>query len=328
MKYTEAREQFFHWLAPAKLSAATITAYRSDLDVIASLIGDPKKISVTDLRRDTMRRAFATYAPSRSKATIQRAHYSWSKFFSFLVADEIVEGSPMAGVPCPKLDKRSPKPLEGWEEDLTYRLLSALKSGCRGGRDPWPELDVAVMATLFAVGTRASELLALDIRSVEGRPPTQVIHIIGKGNKPRSVPIAPELDIVLGDYLSSRRERYPTWKPKGTDPLFVGAKIAPKANGGTRLTYPQLNYLIKTGLESAGFGNRRRKGAMAHAFRHTFGTVLASQGTSVVEIKNMMGHATLNTTQGYLESLAIHQREAAIRNTVYEALGKLTAADT
>lgn len=330
MKYAEARDAFFDWLKPAKRSPNTLKAYRCDLDMISALLGSNKPLQVADLTRDRMRRAFGIYAETRSGSTISRVQGTWSKFFDFLVADGILEGNPMAAVPRPKRDRRQPKPLAGWDEDLDYKLLRALKDGCRKGRHPWPELDVAVVAMLFATGVRAAELLSLNIGSVEGRPPKQVVRVrSGKGKRDRAIAIGPELDEILGNYLESRRERYPIWKPKGTDPLFVANRPAKEGrSGGARLTYGQLQHLLETGLESAGFGNRRQPGTLAHAFRHTFGTVLAANGARVTVIRELMGHESLNTTQGYIDSVGRDQRDDAALNTVYAALAKLDGAGT
>lgn len=331
MRYSEARDAFFDWLAPAKRSRNTLDAYRSDLDTVADIIagkGDPDRIEVAELTRDLMRRAFGAYAAPRAKATITRCHGTWRQFFDFLVAEGHLEGNPMAAVTRPKREHRQPKPLQGWDEGLDHKLLLALKDGCRKGRHPWPELDVAIVGTLFATGLRAGELLALNVSSVEGRPPDQVVRVRGgKGKKDRAIAVSEELDFVLGIYLESRRERYSTWKPKGSDPLFVAAKPGEPKTGGGRMTYGQLSYLLDSALTSAGFGDRRAEGTLAHAFRHTFGTVLASEGARILDIRDLMGHSTLTTTQGYIDSVGREQRDAAARNTVYSALGKIYADD-
>lgn len=335
MKLDDAVTDFFSWLAPRKLAASSLAAYRQDLEMVgrelAAAAGkDAEKLAIKDLTKSNVRSAFAGFSESRSKASILRAHSTWNQFFDFLVADGVVEGNPMAAVSRPKADERKPKPLDGWDEDVSALLLSSAAEGRRTGRSAWPELDVALIATLLATGVRRSELLAMNVGSVEGRPGSQTIRVVGKGAKPRTIPVEEALDAVLGAYLESRKARYPTWKPADRDPLFVSPRQRkgddPKS-GGVRMTPRQLHYLLEESLRAAGLSNRRVKGAMAHAFRHTYGTTLAADGAPVSAIRKLMGHSSINTSQGYIDSLAREERSVAAKNRVYKVLEKMTEED-
>lgn len=318
MRYQAAVEQFFNWLAPRKLAATTRAAYGQDLDVIAQRVGSLDKLNIDQLDRLALRTAFADYSVDHSKASILRAHSTWRQFFDFLVADGLTEGSPMAAIARPKADERQPRPLEGWAEDTVTQLLTALADGKRPGRNPWPHLDVAVVATLLATGARRSELLAMNLDALEGRAGEQVIRVVGKGAKPRTIPVEEGLDQVLGGYLESRKARFPDWKAKPGDALFVSAAK------NERLNARQLHYLLEQSLVAAGLASRRHKGAMAHAFRHTYGTTLAADGAPVAAIRKLMGHSSINTSQGYIDSLARDERTAAARNRVYDVLDGLS----
>ena len=334
---TAASDDFFAWLAPRKLSAASVKAYRQDLMMISRCVADvvtkkAEDLTLDDLNKANMRSAFGDYAEDHGKASILRAHSTWCRFFDFLVMDGIIEGSPMAAINRPKSDERKPKPLDGWDEDTVERLLTSLMKGEREGRYIWPELDFAVVTTLLATGVRRSELLAMNVNAVEGRPGEQVIRVVGKGAKPRTIPVEAEIDTILGHYLESRKARFPGWKPKPDDPLFVSpktgvaAKSAPKSDprtGGNRLTERQLHYQLEQCLAAAGLGNRRHKGAMAHAFRHTYGTTLAADGAPVSAIRKLMGHSSINTSQGYIDSLAREERQVAARNRVYDVINNV-----
>jgi integrase/recombinase XerD len=327
----QAVDSFFAWLSPRKLSAASTRAYKQDIVVISRCIAhaatkQTQQLTLTDLSKANMRSAFGEFAEEHSKASILRAHSTWRQFFDFLVADGIVDGSPMAAINRPKGDERSPKPLDGWDEDTVHRLLTSLANGERKGRYIWPELDLAVVTMLLATGVRASELLAMNVGSVEGRPGEQVIRVVGKGAKPRTIPVEAEIDTILGRYLEARKARFPGWKPKDKDPLFVSAKAVPGTelhNGGNRLTDRQLHYMLEQCLAAAGLSNRRHVGAMAHAFRHTYGTTLAADGAPVAAIRKLMGHSSINTSQGYIDSLAREERQVAARNRVYDVIDDL-----
>jgi integrase/recombinase XerD len=328
MKLSEANQSFLAWLSPRKLAQSSTAAYRQDLEMLTrelvSATNTPaENLTVEHLSKTNMRTAFATYSEHHSKASILRMHSTWRQFFDFLVSDGIVEGSPMAAINRPKADTRQPKPLDGWDEDTVTRLLQSVADGERRGRNVWPEQDLAIIATLLATGVRRSELLAMNVNALEGRPGEQLIRVMGKGAKPRSIPVEAEIDIILGQYLESRKARFPGWKPRPDDPLFCSPRkvtASEHREGGKRMSDMQLHYLLDQCLSAAGLGNRRHKGAMAHAFRHTYGTTLAADGAPVAAIRKLMGHSSINTSQGYIDSLAREERSVAARNRVYDVL--------
>ena len=334
MKYANAREQFIDW-GTLSWKPSTITAYRSDLEIIASTIGDTSKLTLSAFTRESIRKAFSTYGAGKAKTTIERRRSTWRLFFDFLVSENLVPGSPMGAVRKVKLGQRHPKPLKGWDEDLDYKLLVQLRDGCRYvghecpkppqrcQRHPFIELDMAIIAMLFATGFRASELLSLNIGSIEGRRGKQTITVTGKGDVERTVPIEPLLDDLLGKYLDGRRERYPTWKPKDSDPLFCTFKTEGTA-GGIRMNPAQLDYFLRTALQSAGFGNAAQRGTMAHAFRHTYGTGLVASGAPILQVRTLMGHKSVATTEGYVDLLMEEARSAAGGNTLYKALERIS----
>jgi integrase/recombinase XerD len=310
------------------LAATSTAAYRQDLEMLtrelATTAGTPIcDLDVDHLTKTNMRAAFATYSEHHSKSSILRMHSTWRQFFDFLVSDGLVEGSPMAAINRPKADARQPKPLDGWDEDTVSRLLQSVADGERKGRNSWPEQDLAIVAMLLATGVRRSELLAMNVNALEGKPGEQVVRVIGKGAKPRTIPVEAEIDIILGRYLESRKARFTGWKPKPDDPLFVSPRKVTaneQRDGGKRMSDMQLHWLLEQSLNAAGLGNRRHKGAMAHAFRHTYGTTLAADGAPVAAIRKLMGHSSINTSQGYIDSLAREERNVAARNRVYDEL--------
>lgn len=291
---------------------------------------DFKTSPVTALNKHVLRAAYAAYGSGedrnpkkeRAKSTVHRRHQDWREFFDFLVIDGYTEGSPMAAVRIAKPDKRGALALDRWEEDSIPRLLKSSENGDRKGRSPWPERDVAVVAVLLATGVRASEFCDMTIGSVQGKHPEYYVRVVGKGDKARTIPIEPEIDQTLGTYLESRKERFPKWKQKRSDPLWLGDK---NEDGTKAMTRWQLDYILERSLAVAGI--ERQKGAMAHAFRHTYGSILAASGMSIVGIANLMGHESVVTSQGYISSIARDERAGAAKNSVYEALNKLNTTE-
>jgi integrase/recombinase XerD len=139
---------------------------------------------------------------------------------------------------------------------------------------------------------------------------------MGKGRKERTVPIEEPLERIIEGYLGRRRERFPGVKLGPKAPLFVDRKGDRMREGGAR-------YLVTTSLRHAGLSGRVPRGALVHALRHTFATRLAEDGASATEIQALLGHESLNTSQGYIDATANATRQAARANRTYRTLRQL-----
>jgi site-specific recombinase XerD len=309
----------------------TLLAYRRDLDSLIAILARQagcaaESLTIGQVTGRPLRSAFADFAQPRSAPSVGRAWSVWNQFFSFLVADGVVPGNPMGTVDRPRPPRRSPKPLRG--PDTPEQLLesvaghgqSAADPGAPAGRGPrrrpWPERDLAIVAVLLCSGLRSSELLELKIGSIDGRPGERFMKVRGKGEKERTIPIEPELDAVIEEYLRSRSQRLAGREPGRSDPLFVGPAGAPLGRGG-------LQYLVGRAYREAGVSASVPQGALVHALRHTFATRLAQDGASAVEIMRLLGHASLTTSQNYIDATAREQREAVRSNRTHQALRKL-----
>ena len=312
-------EAFFVSRAPKKDSPHTVAAYRRDLDAVgrhaAEVVGiGVEQLQCIDLEAKVLRVAFARFAQSRAKSSIARAWSVWNAFFGFLVGEQIVAGNPMSAVAKPRPVNGSPKPLKG--EDAAERLLTAVASGARGGRHPWPQRDVAVLAVLLLTGVRSSELLGLTVGDVAGPVGERRLRVRGgKGDADRVLPVEPELELLLEDYAFSREVRLGCGGRSG-DPLFVDHR-------GVVLSRNQLQYLVRQCYRVAGVSDQVERGALVHALRHTFATRLGQSGASAVEVMELLGHRSLQSSQGYIKATARELREAARANSVYVSLRRL-----
>jgi len=319
-------EAFFAARRPRKESSHTTAAYRLDLAAITTLAAAERGVAVADLSladldRDTLRSAFGVHADGHAAASVLRTWSAWNQFFTFCVADGFTTGNPMASVARPRRPPRQPKPLRG--EDTPEQLLRRLAAGeiaAGGRRDPWPERDVAVLALALVTGLRSAELLSLTVGSLAGRPGERRVHVVGKGGKSRSVPVEPGLEAVLDGYLASRRDRLPAERPGRDTPLLVDRAGQPLRRGG-------LQYLVRSAYREAGLHDRVPTGANVHALRHTFATRLAEDGATASEIMTLLGHASIATSQGYIDSTNREQRAAAAANRTYRVLDELAATD-
>ncbi|MET8551550.1 tyrosine-type recombinase/integrase [Micromonospora zamorensis] len=314
-------EEFLTARATRKPSPHTLAAYRRDLHAVAALVAEDAAtplpfgaLSITDLSPRVMRAAFARFAAPRAPASVHRAWSTWNSFFTFLVADGIVAGNPMPAVGRPRALLPQPKPLRGADTPEVLLASAARDEGRQ--RDPWPERDVAVLAVALCAGLRLSELLALRVGSLGGRPGERRIEVLGKGGRPRVVPIEADLDRVLVDYLDSRARRFGSRSVRPDSALLVDRHGEPLRRGG-------LQYLVESCFRRAGIGDRVPRGARLHALRHTFATRLAEDGASAAEIMRLLGHASLASSQTYIEVTAGQQREAVRANRTNRALAAL-----
>jgi integrase/recombinase XerD len=302
----------------AKPSPHSERAARTDFTSIHTHLGGivgAEDVVLGDLNAKALRLAFARFAENHAAASIARAWSTWNQFYGFLVAEELVAGNPMAAVAKPKIKRRTPKPLQG--EDAPEQLLTTTAAGTRPARWPWPERDLAFLATALLAGLRLSELLSLNVGSIDGRAGERRINVMGKGRKERTVPIEDPLQELIDAYMATRRERFPGVKLTPKSPLFVDRR-------GDRLKRGGAYYLVEKSYQAAGLGNRVPAGAMVHALRHTYATRLAEDGASATEIQALLGHESLNTSQGYIDATANATRQAARANRTYRTLEKLT----
>lgn len=306
----------------AKPSPHTVAAYRRDLVGVAGCAArvsgvDPGGLVLSDLTSRVLREAFADFGEERAASSVVRAWSTWNGFFGFWVAEQVVAGNPMSAVPRPRVRPSTPKPLMG--EDTPERLLEALARGARRARDPWPERDLAVLALALLTGMRSAEMLSLRVDSLGGRSGERRIRVVGKGGGERVLPIEVPLEVLLEGYLESRRVRFGV--VQGGDPLLVD-------NRGEGLRRGGLQYLVKQCYRHAGVHDRVARGTLVHALRHTFATRLAEDGASVTEIMHLLGHASVTSSQAYIEVTARAQREAAGSNRTYGVLRRLAGSES
>jgi site-specific recombinase XerD len=316
----EAIDEFFLARMPRKHSKHTLDAYRRDLaavvaqlELVTGTTADELAVDALDVR--TLRRAFAGIS-HQSAATISRTWSTWNQLFAFLVAEQTLPGNPMAAVEKPRVPKSRPKAIVG--DDSIERLIQTAAKGRKGARNPWPERDFAIIVTLLTCGLRLSELLDLRIKSLDGPSGDRVIGVRGKGNKERTVPLEPEVERILADYLESRLRRFPGRISPG-DALFV-------ANDGQPMRRGALQYLVDQLYREAGIRTKVPAGALVHALRHTFATSLARNGASGTELQRLLGHESLATTQRYVDATAREVRQAARANDAYRVLRAVEAA--
>ncbi|KAA2265751.1 tyrosine-type recombinase/integrase [Solihabitans fulvus] len=319
MHVLDAQDAFFLARRPRKDSPHTTAAYRRDLAGVNVLLAEVtgrsvEGLAVEELTTGVLRSAFGQFADSHAKSSVLRAWSTWNQFLTFCVADELLAGNPMAAVARPKAPPLVPKPLRG--EDTPEQLLSAAADGARRARDPWPERDVLVIALGLVAGLRSAEMRSLTLGSVVGRPGERRLHVLGKGSRDRSVPIEPAMERIVEVYLESCRRRFRAGR-------FGRGSALLRDRAGEPIGRGALEYLVRSCYRWAGLHDRVPSGANLHALRHTFATRLAEDGASASEIMALLGHASLATSQNYIEATARERRAAVASNRTYRALGEV-----
>lgn len=237
---------------------------------------DPAEINSLAVRAfiaDLHRSEIARSSIARKLATLR-------SFFRYLCREGVVQANPARLVSTPKLAKRLPAHLSVDEVD---RLL-----GSPGGQDAQGVRDRAILELFYASGIRLSELVGLDLNSLDLRE--RFVKVRGKGNKERIVPIGSKAVTALRRYLDRRKESIavPAWGRLGPQALFLN-------RFGGRLSARSMARILLKYLKRSGLGPK----ITPHGLRHSYATHLLEAGADLRTIQELLGHSRLSTTQRY-----------------------------
>lgn len=274
------------WLVHERRQAdLTVKAYRTDLFAFlgfcAEHLGDiPTLDQLTNLATIDFRAWLAArHRDGHARTSIARALASLRSFYRYLDRQHGRHNPAIKALRTPRLDQRLPRPLSSDQAiDLVDNVPAASREDWIGKR------DTALLLLLYGAGLRIGEALALN-RGAIGRQPVSLrqLTITGKGGKQRLVPILPIIGKALDDYLRSCP--YPLGDGA---PLFIGLR-------GKRLQPALLRRHVQTLRQMLGLPET----ATPHALRHSFATHLLSDGADLRTIQELLGHASLSTTQSY-----------------------------
>jgi integrase/recombinase XerC len=269
-----AVERFLRYLsAERNASNYTCINYALDLKEFFAFLGRRSLKSVTPMEV----RRFVAHLSTRQQArrTIARKLSCLRSFFRYLCREETLDHNPAASIPTPRLERRLPAFLD---EQQTVRLLETPT------KERWLGLrDRAILETLYSTGIRVSELTGLNLEDLDEISGTLVVR--GKGKKERLCPVGETALKAVRTYLARR----PTGKKLRVPyALFVSQK-------GTRLTVRQIDRLLARYVQAAGLPSA----VSPHSLRHSFATHLLDRGADLRSVQELLGHASLSTTQIY-----------------------------
>jgi integrase/recombinase XerC len=269
-----------------RLSANTQGAYERDIRQFVEFLSEywrePASLARLNLLIAADIRAFlaARRADDTGSRSLSRALSSLRAFFDFLERAELLQNRAILMVALPKIPHSIPKPLT---EPAAAAVINEGAEAVRPGDADWVGArDRAALLLLYGSGLRISE--ALNIRRKDAPlPPRDSVRVLGKGGKERIVPVLPVVQEELARYLALCPYRL-----GADDPLFVGVK-------GGQLS-PRILQLLMARLRPA---LNLPATATPHALRHSFATHLLGRGADLRVIQELLGHASLSTTQVY-----------------------------
>lgn len=272
----EAIQGFLDFLlAEAGVSRRTVEAYAGDLGRLAAALGNrsPAQVRPTDLEAH-LARLRAAYEP----ATVARARAATRGFFRYLAAMDEIPADPAARLLGARLEETLPV-------HLTRRDLTRLLDACPA-EGPLGVRNLALLHLLWACGLRVSEAVGVDVDSV--RLDLKVVRVLGKGRKERIVPLAERAAGSIADYLDRSRPRLAARRGAASPALFL-------SKNGRRLDRVRVFRLLRELAAAAGLESR----PSPHTLRHSFATHLVEGGADLRAVQELLGHASLATTERY-----------------------------
>jgi integrase/recombinase XerD len=275
------------WLRVERgLAPNSLAAYRRDLRRYADYLRrggwtDPATVGeatvaryVTELRDARGEDGRPRYAP----ASVARAVAAVRSFHRFCVEEGLLVTNPTEEVGGPRVPQGIPKALS--EQEVTA-LLDAVT-----GDDPRARRDRAMLETLYGAGLRISELVGLDLGDVDLHD--GLVRVLGKGAKERVAPIGRTARAAIGDYLTTGRPELSRSRLRAHSALFLNAR-------GGRLSRQGAWLVVRAAGDRAGLSGR----VFPHVLRHSCATHMLDHGADIRVVQELLGHASLSTTQVY-----------------------------
>ena len=223
-------------------------------------------------------RAFlAGLTKDRKKSSIGRKLAALKGFFRYLIAQKQIEKDPLLLIHSPKQEKPLPTFLS---VDDAFQLLAGVKI-----KTDLDVRDCAILEVFYSTGVRVSELVGLNWADIDFQ--LGIIRVVGKGSKERIVPIGEVALRALRDYSQELRKKW-NLPCKGQIAVFLN-------NRGERITTRSVARIVEKHLKQAGIPIKMGP----HGLRHSFATHLLNSGADLRVIQELLGHASLSTTQRY-----------------------------
>ena len=283
----EGVERFLNYLAVERgVSPNTLAAYRNDLDQLSEFLirecaGEWKRVdrdAVSDYVLELYQRGYADTTRARKVASMR-------SLFAFLVDEGMMDADPAENLVSPRVGRSLPEALTPEEME---RLLDA-----PSGDSPEAWRDRAMLELLYATGIRVSELVSLELGDIDLEQ--GFVRCFGKGSKERLIPVHQAAVESIRSYLAHGR---------GGLAKAVSGQAAFLNRKGSRLTRQGFWLILKALAGRAGID----RNISPHSLRHSFATHLLHGGAPLRNVQELLGHASITTTQVYTHLTSEHVR--------------------
>jgi integrase/recombinase XerC len=281
-------DRFITWLSDERgYSPHTIVNYRRDLHEFAAAAG--KEIDVSKIDAQIVRNYVYTLNMKNKSSSVARKLSTLRTFFHFLEQEGLVKQNPMGAISMPKQEQHIPVFLS---VDEVFSLLESPSSG-----EAFGDRDRAMLELLYSTGMRVSELVSCNISDLDFD--IEMVRVRGKGNRERLVPIGGTAVKAINDYLIIRDIQLKKCLQQGRkfdrNAVFLNSR-------GSRLSTRSVERLIAEYGRKAGID----KPVTPHVLRHSFATHLLEMGADLRSVQELLGHASLSTTQKYTHLDMVH----------------------
>ncbi|MDQ1394102.1 MAG: integrase/recombinase XerD [Acidimicrobiaceae bacterium] len=276
-------EEFLSWLAVERGRAVnTLAAYRRDLRAYEAWLRQRQLTLEAVSEADVLAYIASLWASGRAPSSVARALVAVRSLHHFLVDEGLTGIDPTGDVGNPKVPQGLPKALT--EADVNMLL------GAVVGEDATARRDRAILELLYGTGMRISELVGLSLHDLA--LDSDVVRVLGKGSKERLVPLGRYARAALDDWLSAngRGVMSPVrWARRGdSDAVFLNAR-------GGRLSRQGAWGIVRRYGDEVGLGDR----LTPHVLRHSCATHMLDHGADIRVVQELLGHASIATTQVY-----------------------------
>jgi integrase/recombinase XerD len=291
MNWNTAIKEFLMYLRLEKgLSNNTIISYEQDIIKLSKFCSSIDKLNPLIISKEIISEFVFQIAKLGYNAKSQARLLSGIRsFYNYFLLEDYISSNPADLVETPKVQRNLPEILSEKEiDDIISEIDRSTKEG---------ERNRVIIETLYGCGLRASELISLKISDLflnEG-----ILRVLGKGDNQRFVPLAEETSKIISFYLKDIRYSFPDISGE-EDTLFVNRR-------GKQLTRVMIFTIIKRLVEKTNI----RKKISPHTFRHSYATHLLEGGADLLDIQQLLGHASIGTTEIYL-----HTDQSKLRNTI------------
>lgn len=255
------------------LSPNTINSYMRDLETFNQFLESESLTFKSFEYRDARNFLHQLYQRNLKKSTIARNISTLRTFYQFLISRDHVTTNPFDNLPLPKQEKYLPTFF--YENEIEQLFASINQDSKMYVR------DLAILELLYGTGMRASELLAMRKQSIDFD--TQVIRVLGKGQKERVIPFNDRAKVALADYLELYDKKIP---PDSS--IWLNYR-------GDALTDRGLRYVLNQLVNKSALNFHMHP----HKLRHTFATHMLNNGADLRAVQELLGHESLSTTQKY-----------------------------